>query len=58
MEKKTLAAKSPLGKLRDLFAKNSLYSTIFALIVMVLIQAVVQAANNGIFGMFGGLGRA
>lgn len=58
MEKNNLAAKSPLGKLRELFAKNSLYSTIFALIVMVLIQAAVQAANNGIFGMFGGLGRA
>ena len=29
-----------------------------SLIVMVLIQAVVQAANNGILGMFGGLGRA
>ena len=58
MEKNKIAAKSPIGKLRELFAKNSLYSTIFALIVMVLIQAVVQAANNGILGMFGGLGRA
>lgn len=47
-----------MGKIRELFAKNSLYSTIFALIVMVVIQAVVQAANNGILGMFGGLGRA
>ena len=58
MDNKNLTAKSPMEKLRGLFAKNSLYSTIFALIVMVLIQAIVQAANNGIFGMFGGLGRA
>ena len=58
MDKKNLTAKSPMEKIRELFAKNSLYSTIFALIVMVLIQAVVQAANNGIFGMLGGLGRA
>ena len=58
MDKKNLTAKSPMEKNRELFAKNSLYSTIFALIVMVLIQAVVQAANNGIFGMLGGLGRA
>lgn len=58
MDKKNLTAKSPMEKIRQLFAKNSLYSTIFALIVMVLIQAVVQAANNGIFGMLGGLGRA
>ena len=47
-----------MEKIRELFAKNSLYSTIFALVVMVLIQAIVQAANNGIFGMLGGLGRA
>ena len=58
MEKNNLSAKSPVEKLRELFGRNSLYSTVFALIVMVLIQAVVQAANNGIFGMFGGLGRA
>ena len=58
MDKNNLTAKSPMEKIRELFAKNSLYSTIFALVVMVLIQAIVQAANNGIFGMLGGLGRA
>ena len=48
-----------LGKVKEIWSRNSLYSTLFALVVMVLIQAVVQGLNNGsFFGMFGGLGRA
>ena len=47
-----------LEKVKEVWSRNSLYSTLFALLVMVLLQAVVQCMNNGIFGMFGGLGRA
>lgn len=59
MEKNNLTAKSPVEKLRELWGKNSLYSTIFALIVMVLIQAVVHGVSAGsFFGMFERMARA
>ena len=60
-KKKTVAsplAGGKLGNLKELWSRNSLYSTLFALAVMVVLQAMVQSANNGFFGMFGGLGRA
>ena len=60
-KKKTVAsplAGGKLGNLKELWSRNSLYSTLFALLVMVLLQAVVQGLNNGFLGMFGGLGRA
>lgn len=47
------------GKLRELWSRNSMVSTLFALLVMVLLQCVVQVFNTGsFFGMFGGMGRA
>lgn len=49
MEKK----KSTLS-LKETWGRNSILSTLFALVVMILIQAVVQAINVGSFsGMFG-----
>lgn len=61
-KKKTVATPLMGGKLdqiKQIWSRNSLYSTLFALVVMVLLQAVVQGFNNGsFFGMFGGLGRA
>lgn len=42
------------GKIREAWSRNSIISTLFALIVMILIQAVVQGINVGSFtGMFG-----
>ena len=56
---KSANAKSIFSKISDLWSKNPLYSTLFALLVMILIQAVVQCINTGsIVGMFGGLQRA
>jgi len=59
METKTANTKSTFSKIRDLWSKNPLYSTLFALLVMIIIQAVVQCINTGsVIGMFGGLQRA
>ena len=63
MDKKKTVATPPaggrLGQVKQIWGRNSLFSTLFALVVMVLIQAAVQGFNNGsFFGMFGGLGRA
>lgn len=55
MEKNnTLNSQGTLGKLKEAWSHNSLLSTLFALVVMILIQAVVQGINVGSFtGMFG-----
>ena len=61
MDKKkmtSLPVGGKLGQVKEIWSRNSLYSTLFALLVMVVLQAVVQGMNNGFFGMFGGLGRA
>ena len=43
-----------LSRFRESWSKNSILSTLFALVVMVLIKAVVQGINAGSFtGMFG-----
>ena len=43
-----------LSNFKESWSKNSILSTLFALVVMVLIQAVVQGINAGSFtGMFG-----
>ena len=45
---------SLVSQVRESWSKNSLLSTLFALFVMILIQAVVQGINAGSFsGMFG-----
>ena len=62
MDKKTV--KSPLaggklGQLREVWSHNALASTIFALVVMVLLQAVVHGVSSGsFFGMFQRMGMA
>ena len=59
MEKNNLTAKSPVEKLRELWGKNSLYSTLFALVVMVLLQMIVHGTSAGsIGGMFTRMGMA
>ncbi len=62
MEKKTATTLQPqalVGKFKEAWARNSMVSTLFALLVMVLIQAVVQGLNVGSFtGMFGKMGMA
>ena len=59
MEKNNLTAKSPMEKLRELWSKNSLYSTLFALVVMVLLQMIVHGTSAGsIGGMFTRMGMA
>ena len=51
MENKT---KTPRPSLKELWGHNSILSTLFALVVMILIQAVVQGVNAGSFSaMFG-----
>lgn len=48
-----------LGWFKDKWSHNALFSTIFALVVMVLIQCVVMWVNAGSFGgMFGKMGIA
>ena len=43
-----------LGQLKEKWSRNSMASTLFALVVMILIQALVQGLNAGSFtGMFG-----
>lgn len=57
MEKKngsTLGAQGAMARFRELWRRNSMVSTLFALLVMILLQAVVQGLNAGSFaGMFG-----
>ena len=48
-----------LGWFKDKWSHNALFSTVFALVVMVLIQCVVMWINAGSFGgMFGKMGMA
>lgn len=48
-----------LGWFKDRWAHNALFSTVFALVVMVLIQCIVMWINAGSFGgMFGKMGMA
>ena len=50
----TLNKQGTLSNFKESWSKNSILSTLFALVVMVLIQAVVQGINAGSFtGMFG-----
>lgn len=55
MEKKITTLRRPtVASLKETWRHNSIFSTLFALIVMVLIQAVVQCINAGsVSGMFG-----
>ncbi len=59
-EKKTLAAPTGIvGKLKELWSKNALASTLFALVVMVLLQAIVHGISAGsFFGMINRMGMA
>lgn len=51
--------KKNLLKLKESWSRTSLPSTLFALFVMIIIQAVVQGINAGSFGgMFGKMGMA
>lgn len=57
--KNTLKNSGALGWFKDKWAHNAMFSTIFALIVMVLLQCVVMRFNAGSFGgMFGRMGMA
>ena len=48
-----------LSKITGKWKRNDLSSTVFALVVMILIQCVVQTINAGSFGgMFGKMGMA
>ncbi len=59
MENKKLENKGFAANVKELWARNHMVSTLFALLVMVLIQAVVMFINGGSFGaMFGKLGMA
>lgn len=60
MEAKKIDNNASFGaKLKALWAKNDVVSTLFALLVMVIIQAVVMGINAGSFaGMFGKMGMA
>lgn len=54
-----LQPRDTLGRLREAWSRNSLVSTLFALLVMVLLQAVVHGINVGYFmGTFGKMGKA
>ena len=61
-KKKTVTsplAEGKLGQLKELWSRNSLYSTLFALVVMVLLQMIVHGGNAGsISGMFQRMGMA
>ncbi len=51
--------KGALGWFKEKWSHNALFSTVFALVVMVLIQCVVMWINAGSFGgMFGKMGMA
>ena len=58
--KKTLAAPTGIvGKLKELWSKNALASTLFALVVMVLLQTIVHGISAGsFFGMINRMGMA
>lgn len=56
---KTKQNESLLNRVKHGWSQNAMSSTVFALIVMVLIQCVVQGINAGSFaGMFGKMGMA
>lgn len=59
-DKKTLMAPTGIvGKLKDLWSHNALASTLFALVVMVLLQAIVHGTSAGsFFGMINRMGMA
>lgn len=60
--KKTVNRSLPegkLGRLREAWGQNALTSTIFALVVMILLQAVVHGVSSGsVLGMFNRMGMA
>ena len=61
MEKRRLEdnQSGAIGWFKENWSHNALFSTIFALVVMVLIQSVVMWVNAGSFGgMFGKMGMA
>lgn len=60
MEAKKIENNASFGaKVKALWSKNDVVSTLFALLVMVIIQAVVVGINAGSFtGMFGKMGMA
>lgn len=61
MEKRRLEdnQSGAIGWFKENWSKNALFSTVFALVVMVLIQSVVMWVNAGSFGgMFGKMGMA
>lgn len=48
-----------LGQVKEIWSRNSLYSTLFALVVMVLLQMVVHGTSAGsVSGMFQRMGMA
>lgn len=57
--KNRLQPREALGRAKELWSRNSMVSTLFALLVMVLLQAVVHGINVGsFFGMFEKMGKA
>ncbi len=59
MEKNKIAKNGIVGWLKDKWAHSPLFSTLLALLVMVLVQSVVMTNLAGsIFGMFGKMGMA
>ena len=62
MEKKrsvNIPAGGRLGAVKEAWSRNSLYSTLFALVVMVLLQMVVHGSSAGsVSGMFSRMGMA
>lgn len=54
MEKSKLKSGGALSRIKDLWLQNPMVSTLFALVVMIIIQAIVMGINAGsFFGMFG-----
>lgn len=60
MEAKKLENNNGFGaRVKALWSKNDMVSTLFALLVMIIIQAIVMGTNAGSFGgMFGKMGMA
>ena len=59
MENKKLVKTDLIGWFKDKWAHNPMFSTLLALLVMVLVQSVVMTNLAGSFGgMWGKLGRA
>ena len=59
MGNKNTLAGGKLAKIKDLWSRNSLYSTLFALVVMVLLQMIVHGTSAGsVGGMFQRMGMA